>query len=144
VLLSQILQTLNRSGDFDILQILARIGSWLVGIALLTMAARPLRGRGNFTSTLRVAGFAQSAHLIEVLGFLPVIGPLARIIAVLLTVFGVWLGTAVAHDLKGWRTILLPVIYILTTIVAVVFLFVALEGVAFTLESILQSFGLSG
>ncbi|MFN2303935.1 MAG: alkaline phosphatase family protein, partial [Anaerolineales bacterium] len=96
MLLSQILQTLNRSAEFDILQIISRIGAWFVGIALLTMAARPLRGRGNFTSTLRVAGFAQSAHVIEVLGFLPVIGPLARIIAVLLTVLGVWLGTCVA------------------------------------------------
>ena len=115
LLLSQTLQTLNRSGQFDIVEILARLGAWLVGVVLLAMAARTLRGTGNFTSTLRVASFAQSAHVIELLGFLPVIGPLARIIAVLLTIIGVWVGTVVAHDLKGWRTILLPVIYILTT-----------------------------
>ncbi|MFC1997198.1 phage holin family protein [Chloroflexota bacterium] len=144
ILLSQILQVLNRTGQFDIIEILARIGAWLVGIVLLSLAARPLRGKGDFTSTLRVAGFAQSAHILELLGFLPVIGPLARIIAVLLTMLGVWLGTAVANDLKGWRTFLLPVIYILTTLIAVVFLMAAYEGVSVTLEMLLRDFGLSG
>ena len=144
LLLSQVLQTLNRSGEFSILEILSRIGVWLVGIALLTMATRPLRGKGDFTSTFRAAGFAQSAHVLELFGFLPVVGPLARFIAVLLAILGVWVGSSVANDLKGWRTFLLPVIYILTTIISVVFLVAALEGVAFTLESILQSLGLSG
>ena len=127
-----------------LIEIFARIAGWLVGIALLTLAARPLRGKGDFSSTVRAVGFAQSAHVIELLGFLPVIGPLARISAILLTVLGVWIGSVVAQDLKGWRTILLPVVYILTTIIAVVFLLTALEGVTLTLESILQSFGLSG
>jgi uncharacterized membrane protein YvlD (DUF360 family) len=144
VLLSQVLQTLNQSGEFSILEILSRIGVWLVGIALLTMATRPLRGKGDFTSTFRAAGFAQSAHVLELLGFLPVIGPLSRFIAVLLTILGVWVGSSVANDLKGWRTVLLPVIYILTTIISVVFLLATLEGVAVTLDSIFQSLGLSG
>jgi len=73
-----------------------------------------------------------------------VIGPLARIIAVPLTIIGIWMGTVVAHDLKGWRTILLPVIYILTSIIAVAFLMAAYEGVTITLETIIQSLGLSG
>jgi len=143
MLISQILQVLNRTGQFDIVEILARVGAWLVGIVLLALAVRTLRGKGDFTSTLRVAGFAQSAHILELLGFLPVIGPLARIMAVLLTILGGWMGTVVAHDLKGWRTILLPVIYILTSIIAVVFLMAAFEGVTITLETILQSFGLA-
>lgn len=144
LLLSQVFQTLNRTGQFSIIEIFSRIVIWLVGIGLLTMAARPLRGKGDFMSTLRVAGFAQSAHVLELLGFLPVIGPLARFIAVLLAILGIWIGSSVANDLRGWRTILLPVIYILTTIISVVFLVAALEGVAFTLDSIFQSLGLSG
>jgi hypothetical protein len=82
--------------------------------------------------------------VLELLGFLPVIGPLSRFIAVLLTILGVWVGSSVANDLKGWRTVLLPVIYILTTIISVVFLLATLEGVAVTLDSIFQSLGLSG
>jgi uncharacterized membrane protein YvlD (DUF360 family) len=144
VLLSQTLQVLNRTGQFDILEILIRIGAWFIGVVLLAFAARTLRGQGDFTSTLRVAGFAQSAHVLELLGFIPVIGPLSRFIAVLLTIIGVWLGSVIAHDIKGWRTILLPVIYILTTIVAIVFILAALQGLSITLESFLELFGLSG
>jgi uncharacterized membrane protein YvlD (DUF360 family) len=142
LLISQTLQSLNWKGQIDIVDILARVGAWIVGVILMTMAASTLRGKGNFASTFRVAGFAQSAHVLEILGFLPVIGPLARIIAVLLTIIGVWFGTVVAHDLKGWRTILLPVIYIITSFIAVVFLLSALEGVTLTFEAILEFFGL--
>jgi len=45
--------------------------------------------------------------------------------------------------LKGWRTILLPVIYILTAIIAVAFLMAAFEGVSVTIETILGFFGIS-
>jgi hypothetical protein len=143
MLISQILQMLNQTADFNIANLLIRVGAWLVGVGLLTMAARPLRGKGDFTSTLRVAGFAQSAHILELLGFLPVIGDLARIIAVILVVIGVWLGVSTAQELKGWRTLLLPVIYILTSIIAVVFLISVFEGVVISLEAILRFFGLS-
>jgi hypothetical protein len=144
MLLSQILQVLNRTGDFDVWEILIRFGAWLLAVVLLVLVARMLRGQGNFTSTLRVAGFAQSAYVLELLGFLPVIGPLARLMAVLLTVIGVWMGTEVAHELKGWRTILLPAIYILTTIVAVVFILAALQGLSVTVEVVMEAFGLTG
>ena len=110
---------------------------------LLGLAARMLRGEGNFTQTLRVAGFAQSAHVLELLGFLPVIGPLARLIAILLTVFGVWTGTVVVNNLKGWRTILLPVIYLLATILAIVFILAVIEIVYLTFDALLLEFGLN-
>jgi hypothetical protein len=103
-----------------------------------------LRGKVDFTSTLRVAGFAQSAYLLELLGFLPVIAPLARFMAILLSIFGVWIGSVIAHDLKGWRTILLPMIYALTTIVAFVFVLAAIEGLSVTIDGLMQAFGLAG
>jgi hypothetical protein len=144
MLISQTLQTLNWSGQFNFGEILARVGAWLFGVILLTLTSRGLRGKGNFTTTFRVVGFAQSAHILELFGFIPVIGPLARLIAVLMTIIGVWIGTVVAHDLKGWRTILLPVIYILTTIVAIVFLLSAIEGLTLTIEEFIKAFGLTG
>lgn len=63
---------------------------------------------------LRVADFTQSAHVLELLGFISVIGPLSLFVALILAFFGVWLGTVTAHELKGWRTLLLPVIYVVT------------------------------
>ena len=61
-----------------------------------------------------------------------------------LTIVGVWIGTSIAHDLKGWRTFLLPVIYILTTIVAIVFILAALQGISVTLDGMMEAFGLAG
>jgi hypothetical protein len=107
------------------------------------LTGRALSGHGSFTRTLRVTGFAQSAHVLELLGFLPVVAPLARFMAVLLTIIGVWLGTVVAYELKGWRTILLPVIYVLTTIVAIAFFLAALQGLSVTLDWLLEAFGLA-
>jgi uncharacterized membrane protein YvlD (DUF360 family) len=142
-LLSQILQSLNSEGQLDIVNILLRYVLWLLAVLILAMAARLLRGKADFTTTLRVAGFATSAHILEVLGFLPVIGPLARFLAILLVFFGIWIGTATAHELRGWRTILLPVIYIATLVITVVFLAAIIEGTVFTIDRLLQDFGVS-
>ena len=143
MLLSQVLQMLNQTTQFDWLEFFVHVAAWIFSVILLTLAARPLRGKGDFTRTLRVAGFAQSAHVLELLGFIPVVAPLSRLLAVLLSVIGLWLGTAIAHELKGWRTILLPVIYILTTIVAVVFSMAALQGFSITFDAMIRAFGLA-
>jgi len=68
-----------------------RVEGWVAGMRLailflhqlgsLELAPAHLRGKADFTSTLRVAGFAQSAHLLEIFGFLPVIGPVVRFLA---------------------------------------------------------------
>ena len=142
-LLSQILQSLNNEGSFDIVNILLRYGVWLIAVAFLYLAAKLLRGKADYTSTLRVAGFAQSAHLLEIFGFLPMIGPVVRFLALMLSFFGVWIGAATAHELRGWRTLLLPVIFIATTVITVYFLVSVIEGTTFALENLLQDFGIS-
>jgi len=140
-LVSQTLQSLNNLERFDIVDILVRYGVWFIAILLLFLAARILRGKADYTTTLRVAGFAQSAHLLELLGFIPVIDPLARILALVLSLIGVWIGIATANELKGWRTILLPVIYVATLVISVYFIIAAIEGTALTIEGLLQDFG---
>ena len=141
-LISQILQSLASQEQFDLVNILLRTGVWLVAAIMIFLATRLLRGNANFTSTLRVVGFAQSAHIFELLDFLPVIGPIARIMALLLTFFGVWIGTATANEFKGWRTLLLPVIYIITIVVGVYFLVSVIEGTVLTIEGLGADFGL--
>jgi len=141
-LVSQVLQSLSSQGGIDVANILLRYGVWFAAVFFLFMAARLLRGKADFTTTLRVAGFAQSAHILDVLGFLPVIGPLARFLGLTLAFFGVWMGTATAHDLRGWRTFLLPVIYLATLIISIAFLTAVIEGTVFTIDGLLQDFGL--
>ena len=142
-LMAQGIQSIRAKGAFDIVDILLRYILWFVTVLFLHMAARLLRGKRHYTSTMRVAGFAQSAHILELLGFLPVIGSLARFTAVLLTLFGVWVGTSAAHELRGWRTVLLPVIYLITGIVAVVFLIATIQGTALTIETLRSDLGLA-
>jgi uncharacterized membrane protein YvlD (DUF360 family) len=142
-LLVQILQSLNSEGQLDVVNILMRYAIWFFSVLFLYMAARVLRGKADFTATLRVMGFAQSAHVFEFLGFLPIIGPVARFLALLLTFFGVWIGTTTAHELKGWRTFLLPIIYIATIVIALFFLASVIEGTALTIDGLLEDFGVT-
>jgi hypothetical protein len=103
--------------------------------------ARLLRGKASLTQTLTVTGFAHLGYLFELFGFLPVIGSIARGVAVLFTFFSVWLGVAAVHEVKGWRTLLLPVVYLIIIVVAVVFITAALRGTAFALDALLEDFG---
>jgi hypothetical protein len=57
--------------------------------------------------------------------------------------FGVWIGTATANEFKGWRTVILPLVYIVTIIVTIYFLIAVVEGTALTIEGLGQSLGLS-
>jgi uncharacterized membrane protein YvlD (DUF360 family) len=142
-LIAQILQSLNSERQFDIVNILVRYAVWFFAVLFVFLAARVLRGKANYTTTMRVAGFAQSAHILEVLGFLPVVGSIARFVALLLGFFGVWLGSATAHELKGWRALILPVIYVVTLVVAVYFLVSVIEGTVLAFEELLADFGLA-
>jgi hypothetical protein len=142
-LVAQTIQSWRAEGQLDVLNILLRYCLWLVSVLLLFMAAHLLRGKHRYTTTLRVAGFAQSAHVLELLVFIPVIGPVARFLSVFLTVFGVWMGVATAHELKGWRTLILPVVYIVVMVIALGFLVVALRGAQYTINTLIQSLGVA-
>jgi hypothetical protein len=142
-LLGQAIQTFSEQSAFNIGAFLLSYAVWFVTVLFLHMAARLLRGKKHYTTTLRVAGFAQGAHFLDLLVFLPVVGPVARIIALLLALFGTWVGIATAHELRGWRTILLPVIYLVVFGVGVFFLFAAIQGTALTIDNLLIDFGLS-
>ncbi len=141
-LLAVVLQTLNASGGLESLQILERFAIFLLAVLFLYFAARVLRGNASYTSSLRVAGFASAAYLLEVLGFVPYIGVLARFIALLLAFFGVWIGTSAAYGLKGWRTILLPVVFIISAVVSLVFFESAVKGITVSWAYLLTAFGL--
>lgn len=142
--LAQILQSVASTEGLDLINILVRLGVWVISLIILFLSTRLLRGTSDLTTTLRVVGFAQSAHVLELLAFLPVIGPVARFLAILLAFFGVWIGTATANEFKGWRTLILPVIYLITVVVTVYFLITVIEGTVITIEGLAQDFGYSG
>jgi hypothetical protein len=140
--LAQLLRSLNNQEGFDLTMVLLNFAVWIVVLITLQIAALILRGKANFGATLRVAGFAQSAHILELLGFIPVIGPVARFSATLISLIGIWIGTATAHQLKGWRTLLLPVVYLIVFSIGFLFLMAVFRGTEFAIESLLLPFGL--
>ncbi len=139
--LGSVLLAANSEAGLSLQMVLARLAAWLVAMVLLQIAARFLRGKAVGHQTLRVAGFAQTAHLILLLGFLPVIGPVARLLSMILATVGVWIGVATAHELKGWRSIILPVIYLVVIVVGAVFIASAITGIQLTINNLLAEVG---
>ncbi len=142
-LLSTILQSINTENGMNIISISLRYTVWLLSVLFMYIAARILRGEADFSTTLRAMGFAQSGHFLELLGFIPVVGVLARFAALVISLFGTWMGTAGVHNIKGWRTLILPVIYLAVTIISFVFLISVIEGTIFSVDSLIQDFGLN-
>ena len=122
--------------------IIARIVAWPFVVLFLVMAARVLGGKASYTSTFRVTGFAYVGYWLAALSFVPVIGSLFRTIGFLLAFLGVWLGAAQAHELRGWRTLVLPIIFVVVLVIVGVVLRALLMGAAITIDSLMQDVGL--
>ena len=141
--LAQVIQSIYLNKSFDPVDILARCGVWLLSFIAVLLMVRFLRGKASLSMNLRIVGFVGSAHVLEILGFVPVIGPLMRMIALLLAFFGVWIGTATANKLSGLRAFLIPVVYILVVVFGVIFTVAAIRGVSISVNAVLNAFGWS-
>ena len=122
--------------------IIARIVAWPFIVLFLVMAARVLGGKASYTSTFRVTGFAYFGYWLALLSVIPVVGPLFRTIGFLLAFLGVWLGAAQAHALRGWRTLVVPIVFVIVLVVVGVVLRALFLGAAITIESLMQDVGL--
>ena len=105
-------------------------------------AGRLLGGEGSFTATLRGVGFAQAVYLLELLAFIPALSPLVRLITSILVFVAMWMAGLEAHELHGWRSLLLPVAGLLVVVISVVILGYLIAGAEFTIEALLQEAGL--
>ena len=106
------------------------------------LAGRLLRGQGSFTSIFRAVGFAYGVYLLDLFSLIGPIAPIVKFIVSLLAIFAVWIGVATGHQLKGWRTLILPVFYLLVLITGFVIIFAFVGSFAVSIESILSDFGL--
>jgi hypothetical protein len=122
--------------------ILGRLVAWPFVVLFLLMTARILGGKASYTSTFRVTGFAYFGYWLTLLAVLPVVGPLFRVIGFLLAFLGVWLGAAQAHELRGWRTLVVPVVFLIVLIVVGVVLRALFMGAQLTIDALLQDVGM--
>ena len=89
-----------------------------VTILGVQIAGRALGGKGTYTSTLRVIGFAGMLDLVGLLAFIPPLATIARSLAFILHLLAVWIGASVAHELHGWRSLILPVMLIIVYVLS--------------------------
>ena len=129
------------AGGLDPAQMAGRVGIWVVDVVIIFLAARILGGEGSFTATLRGLGFAHAVYLYEIIGLIPVLSDFARIVTVILTFMAVWIAAVEAHKLRGWRSLIFPIVAILVPVIGLVILSVLAEGAAFTLDTFLSAAG---
>ena len=130
------------SGNFQLGLALFEIAFWFVTVLIMHLAGRLLRGTGTYTSVLRAMGFAQAAYLLDVFMFIPGLTTVIRFISTLIAFIAIWTGVSTAHNLKGWRTLVLPVVYILVAISGFVIFFSVIGGLTLAIESLGIDFGL--
>ncbi len=131
-----------RMDGFQWESVATRILAWLVSVVLVFLTARLLGGKGTFTATLRGLGFAQFVYVLDLLAFIPVVSDIVRVLVAVLAFFAAWIAAVAAHELKGWRSIILPLMMIGVLVLSIFILGTLAEGFAFTLESLGVDFGL--
>jgi len=81
-------------------------------------------------------------YVLDLLAFTPVVSDIVRILVSVLAFFAAWIAAVAAHELKGWRSIILPLMMIGVLVLSIFILGTLAEGFAFTLESLGVDFGL--
>jgi hypothetical protein len=115
---------------------------WFLAVLAVFGAGRLLGGRGSFTATLRGVGFAQAVYLLELLDLIPALSSLVQLITSILVFVATWMAGLEAHELRGWRGLLLPVARLLVVVLSVVVLGSLIAGAEFTVEALLREAGL--
>ena len=121
---------------------IVRYGLWWLMALVVHGAAHVVRGKGTFMNTFRVLGFAQMVSILQLLRLIPGLESAAAFATSLLAAFVIWLSLSEAHQVRGWRTVLLPVVYLSLFIVGTVVAISLLNGLGVALETLLSAFGL--
>jgi hypothetical protein len=127
----------------ELLGVLETMLIWPVSVLAVYWAGRILTRKGYFTKTLRGLGFAHVAYVLDLLAFIPYMAPLAKFLAVLVSFLATWMAASEAHETRGWRTFVLPLISALIMILIPLVLTAMFAGAVVGLESILERLGLA-
>jgi uncharacterized membrane protein YvlD (DUF360 family) len=118
--------------------------TWWISTLAVYAAGRILSRKGTYTRTFRAMGFAQVVYLIDVFAFIPGFGSAVRFLAGALGFVAVWMGAATAHEIRGFRTILLGILPTVVALLSLAVVVVLLLGAGVSLESMLENLGLAG
>ena len=151
-ILAPIIAGIVNRGGFDLQLTVQGLLRWLLATVVVFGAGRLLRPRGGgatpghratYTEVFRGLGFAQGTWLISLLTLIPVLSSFAGALTTILAIVAAWVAAVVAHDLRGWRAIVFPLVIILVFAFAVAVTVVLLSGAAVSLSTLAQGLGLA-
>ena len=142
VLVSVLLYTLVTNPPVAWQYFLSRLVTWILSALVLFGAGRLLGSKVELPAVVRSLGFAQVASFLILIGLIPGVAPLARLIAFLVAFLTTWMGAAIGLKLSGWKTLILPVLAILVLVVGLVLLNFLFVGAAFTLNTLATEVGI--
>jgi hypothetical protein len=142
VLVFEILVSYALLDQFDFLTTLSLLGWWLVSTVILYMTARILRGEGKFDKAFRIAGFTHVSFILMIVAIVPVLSELAIILAFLMKLFTLWVGMSVGYQIRGWRALVLPVVFLAVWIIGYGFIGNTIQGLLISLNELLSDIGM--
>jgi uncharacterized membrane protein YvlD (DUF360 family) len=126
--------------------LLGSLVSLLVAFALTTFAVyaagRILARNGEYPRTMRALGFARTTTVVLLLGLLPDFLGIATVSMLVLAFLAFWMAATEAHEVRGWRGVLLPILAIVVALVIPPLVMLLLGGAVSGIESILETLGL--
>ena len=132
-----------RSPNRNVLVGAVNAASWLIAVLAVFAAGRLLTRKGNYTRTMRAMGFAQVIFLLELLTFIPALTPILRAATTLWHFIALWIAAAEAHDTRGWRTLILPLVAIVMFVLVFIGAAAILAGLQLTASTFLSALGWS-
>lgn len=141
--LALLLREATLPAGFSLTGLATEIVGWLLAVAAVFGAGHLLSKKGNYTRTFRALGFASASFFILLFALIPWLASVARGLAVIVFFVAAWLGAAIAHEIRGWKTVLLPIVAVLVAVVAVAVVRALLAGVAFTWDVLLNDTGIT-
>jgi uncharacterized membrane protein YvlD (DUF360 family) len=148
--LAPIIGVLGQITGFDITLLLERLLTWLVITVVVFGTGRLLQAlststkagrRTSYTELFRGLGFAQGAHVLGLLALIPVFGNFARLLTTILPFIASWVAAVVAHELRGWRAIVFPLVMLVVYVLSVLVIVGLLRGAALSLATLAQQLG---
>jgi len=133
-----IINSLTVHGLHDWGALIGEFFSAMLVVFSVWLTGRALRGKADFARTMRTVGFAYTTRFYSLLGFLPVIGNVAKLITLIATMMAVWIAGVQAHKLRGWRSILFPIMVFIIMLLSVILIQVLWEGATFTLTMLIE------
>lgn len=121
------------------------LGAWAVWIGMaiiIFIAGWFLSRRGTFSKTFRALGFAQVVTVLEIFSLYPPATAAVHAIVFFAGILTIWMGAATAHELKGWRAALFPIIAILVFVLGSMLINSLLNGAEFTLQALFGDMGM--